>query len=118
MSGHESFKMEPGVKDQTVYDGLIATATDLHVKTIKDTKDSTSNSSLTLEQKRENHIMSENRRRALIRESFDDLVQHVPQLDESESRSEYAILLKTTNYIEHLRHENERLEKLKLDKGL
>lgn len=90
----------------------------VHVKNDPEAKGSGQNSSLTLEQKKENHIMSENRRRALIRASFDDLVKHVPQLDESESRSEYAILIKTTNYIEHLRSENERLEKLRLERNL
>lgn len=89
-----------------------------HVKTDQETKSAAQNTSLTLEQKKENHIMSENRRRALIRASFDDLVKHVPQLDESESRSEYAILVKTTNYIEHLRSENKRLEKLRLERNL
>lgn len=73
---------------------------------------------LTLEQKKTNHIMSENRRRNQIRSSFDRLVQLVPQLEESESRSEYAVLQKTADYIIQLRQENERLENLKHQRGL
>jgi heteromeric Ino2p/Ino4p transcription factor len=73
---------------------------------------------LTLKQKKENHIMSENRRRAQIRSTFDRLVELVPQLDASESRSELAILAKTSNYIEHLRSENKRLEKIQKERGL
>lgn len=90
----------------------------MHVKSDTDKNGTSGMPSLTLKQKKENHIMSENRRRALIRASFDDLVKQVPQLDESESRSEYSILVKTTNYIEHLRNENERLEKLKSERNL
>lgn len=78
----------------------------------------TSSSGLTLEQKKTNHIMSENRRRNQIRSSFDRLVELVPQLDSTESRSEYAILTKTANYIVQLRKENERLEQLKQDQAL
>lgn len=78
----------------------------------------TSGSGLTLEQKKTNHIQSENRRRNQIRSSFDRLVELVPQLDTTESRSEYAILTKTANYIVQLRKENERLEQLKRDRAL
>jgi heteromeric Ino2p/Ino4p transcription factor len=70
-------------------------------------------SGLTSEQKKLNHIESENRRRAMIRSSFDRLVELVPDLDESESRSELAILDKTSKYIEELRAENDRLEQLR-----
>jgi heteromeric Ino2p/Ino4p transcription factor len=49
----------------------------------------------------------------MIRSSFDRLVELVPDLDESESRSELAILDKTSKYIEELRAENDRLEQLR-----
>lgn len=79
---------------------------------------SSANWGLSLEQKKENHILSENRRRALIRSSFDRLVELVPQLETSENRSEYAVLTKTSRYIEHLRAENERLQRIKEERGL
>lgn len=90
----------------------------IKVKEENSARRQTSSSGLTLEQKKTNHIMSENRRRNQIRSSFDRLVQLVPQLDDKESRSEYAILTKTAKYIVQLREENERLEKLKTDRGL
>lgn len=79
----------------------------------EDDKGSLSRPVLTLEQKKINHIESENRRRAMIRSSFDRLVELVPDLDASENRSELVILDKTSKYIEQLRAENERLEELR-----
>lgn len=81
-------------------------------------KSNSGGSGLTIEQKKENHIMSENRRRAQIRSTFDKLVEIVPQLQESESRSELAVLTKTSNYIEHLRSEYERLQIIRKERGL
>lgn len=81
-------------------------------------KSNSGGSGLTLEQKKENHILSENRRRAQIRSTFDKLVKIVPQLQESESRSELAVLTKTSNYIEHLRSEYERLQTIRKQRGL
>ncbi|KAG0674228.1 hypothetical protein C6P40_000341 [Pichia californica] len=73
---------------------------------------------LTDEQKKANHILSETRRRNLIRSTYDKLVELVPQLDTSEKRAEHAVMTKTAAYIIELRQENERLEKLKLERGL
>lgn len=91
---------------------------DQNSKINKERKTKIINSALTLEQKKANHILSENRRRNQIRSTFDRLVELVPYLEISENRSEYAILTKTANYISELRKENERLEKLKLERGL
>lgn len=91
---------------------------DQNSKISKEKKTKIVNSALSLEQKKANHILSENRRRNQIRSTFDKLVELVPYLEISENRSEYAILTKTANYIIELRKENERLEKLKLERGL
>lgn len=79
----------------------------------KKKRPSSSVSLLTPEQRKENHINSENRRRAQIRSCFDELVKIVPDIDSTENRSELAILTKTANYIERLRSENAQLEKLR-----
>lgn len=68
---------------------------------------------LTDEQKKRNHIRSENRRRDRIRESFDILVELVPSLDPKEKRSEHVILTKTANYILELRERKRQLDLLK-----
>lgn len=68
-----------------------------------------SKSGLSLEEKKNNHIASENRRREQIRNAFDKLVDIVPELESHESRSELAVLQKTTAYLERLRQENEEL---------
>lgn len=95
-----------------------------HNSVVEGTSDENSNkrrplvTGLSLEQKKTNHILSENRRRAQIRSSFDKLVELVPQLDSNESRSEYAVLSKTADYISYLREENARLEELRISRGL
>lgn len=50
---------------------------------------------LTGTQKRENHVTSEQRRREILREYYDELVRLVPDLQESENRSEWQIYMKS-----------------------
>ncbi|GMM43536.1 Ino4 protein [Pichia kluyveri] len=73
---------------------------------------------LSEEQKKSNHIRSENRRRELIRSTFDKLVELVPDLEPKEGRSELIVLNKTSDFIKLLREENIRLRRLKDQKGL
>ncbi|KAI0462247.1 hypothetical protein LJB42_004335 [Komagataella kurtzmanii] len=61
------------------------------------------------EQKKINHIQSEQRRREQIRSTYDKLVDIVPDLTTKENRSELSILTKTSSYIRKLREENEGL---------
>lgn len=68
---------------------------------------------LTEEQRKKNHIRSENRRRDNIREKFDILVNLVPSLDPKENRSEHVILMKTAKYIEELREKKQQQDLLK-----
>lgn len=65
---------------------------------------------LSEEQRKQNHIKSETRRRDLIRGKFDELVDLVPTLTTSEKRAEFAILSKTGDYIEELRKRRRELE--------
>ncbi|KAH3665769.1 hypothetical protein OGAPHI_003957 [Ogataea philodendri] len=73
---------------------------------------------LSEEEKKLHHIRSENKRRDQIRSTFDSLVKVVPDLTESESRSEYAVLTKTSNYIRQLREENQKLLRVAQQQGL
>lgn len=80
-------------------------------------------------QVRVNHVSSEKRRREMIRSTYDDLVEMVPGLEATESRSELIIYLKTMAYLKWLYAKNKRLrdqaqsqgaisEQELLDKGL
>ncbi|AET39017.1 Ino4p Ecym_3542 [Eremothecium cymbalariae DBVPG len=62
-------------------------------------------------QKRVNHVTSEQRRREILREYYDRLVKIVPDLEESENRSEWQIYVKTKNYLHWLYTRNEQLRK-------
>ncbi|EDO17968.1 hypothetical protein Kpol_1054p15 [Vanderwaltozyma polyspora DSM 70294] len=53
-----------------------------------------------------NHVLSEKKRRELVRSIYDDLVDVVPDLTEKESRSEMIIYLKTINYLKWLYKRN------------
>ncbi|KAG7697849.1 hypothetical protein KL930_000096 [Ogataea haglerorum] len=73
---------------------------------------------LSEEEKKQHHIRSENKRREQIRSTFDSLVKVVPDLTESENRSEYAVLSKTSNYIRQLRGDNQRLLQIAKERGI
>lgn len=60
-------------------------------------------------QVRVNHVSSEKRRREMIRATYDDLVQMVPGLELTESRSELIIYLKTMSYLRWLYTKNKKL---------
>ncbi|CAL9734754.1 protein Ino4p [Monosporozyma servazzii] len=60
-------------------------------------------------QVRVNHVSSEKRRREMIRSTYDDLVEMVPGLEATESRSELIIYLKTMAYLKWLYAKNKRL---------
>ncbi|ODV84014.1 hypothetical protein CANARDRAFT_191071, partial [[Candida] arabinofermentans NRRL YB-2248] len=82
-------------------------------------KKSTSNGKqLSEEEKKKHHIRSEHKRREQIRSTFDNLVEVVPELNENESRSELAILTKTSNYIKELKLKNETLIEVARLKGI
>ncbi|SCU81405.1 LAMI_0B06084g1_1 [Lachancea mirantina] len=72
---------------------------------------------LSEDQKRFNHVSSEQRRRQAMREAYDQLVDAVPDLTLEERRSELMIYAKTTRYLrwlyaqnKALRHECSRLQ--------
>ncbi|KAJ6260211.1 hypothetical protein Dda_4435 [Drechslerella dactyloides] len=60
-------------------------------------------------QKRENHIQSEQKRRNLIREGFDDLCNLVPEL-RGGGYSKSAILIHAANFLEQLEEGNKTLQ--------
>ncbi|KAJ2581185.1 Transcription factor [Coemansia sp. RSA 1836] len=64
---------------------------------------------LTEDEKKANHIASEQKRRQNIRTGYDQLIQIVPTLTPSQ-RSEALILQKTVEYIKYLLMEREILE--------
>ncbi|KAJ2717019.1 Transcription factor [Coemansia spiralis] len=71
---------------------------------------------LTEEEKKVNHIASEQKRRQNIRTGYDQLIQIVPTLTPSQ-RSEALILQKTVEYIKYLLMEREILEGQLTDVG-
>lgn len=64
---------------------------------------------LSVDQVRENHVISEKKRREIIRSIYDELVEIVPDLKEAENRSELVIYMKTINYIKWLYKKNASL---------
>jgi len=71
---------------------------------------------LSEEQKRENHIRSEQKRRTLIKEGFDDLCELVPAL-RSGGYSKSTMLNLAATWLEELLADNESLEKQLADLG-
>ncbi|KAJ1722977.1 Transcription factor [Coemansia erecta] len=71
---------------------------------------------LTEDEKKANHIASEQKRRQNIRTGYDQLIQIVPTLTPSQ-RSEALILQKTVEYIKYLLMEREILEGQVSDAG-
>lgn len=71
---------------------------------------------LSSDQVRKNHVVSEQRRRELVRAVYDDLVEIVPDLEPSERRSEILIYLKTINHLQWLYRRNSYLRKLLTEK--
>ncbi|GMM37232.1 Ino4 protein [Saccharomycopsis crataegensis] len=67
---------------------------------------------LSEEEKKSRHIASEKKRRETIRLAFDRIVDLVPNLTPSESRTEVAVLTKSAAFIDELRSENQRLLQL------
>ncbi|CCF57147.1 hypothetical protein KAFR_0C01540 [Kazachstania africana CBS 2517] len=64
---------------------------------------------LSEDQVRLNHVSSEKKRREIVRATYDEMVNLVPDLQKDESRSELVIYLKTIKYIKWLRKRNELL---------
>ncbi|KAL3229802.1 Protein INO4 [Nakaseomyces bracarensis] len=71
----------------------------------------TKSNKLTEGQVRINHVVSEQKRRELIRALYDELVEIVPDLLPKENRSEMVIYLKTANYLRWLYKRNAELRK-------
>lgn len=67
---------------------------------------------LTADEKKANHIASEQKRRHAIREGFDKITAIVPDLDKSQGRSEATVLTETVKFLHNLIDENEALTKL------
>lgn len=63
---------------------------------------------MTEQEKKNNHIASEQKRRAAIREGFDRLTELVPGL-EGQGRSESIVLSKTVDFIRSKLREREEL---------
>ncbi|KAJ9152103.1 hypothetical protein NKR23_g2679 [Pleurostoma richardsiae] len=66
---------------------------------------------LTEEEKKQNHIASEQKRRQAIREGFDRLTELVPGL-EGQGRSEGLVLKRTVEYMREQLEERRRLVQL------
>lgn len=66
---------------------------------------------LTPAEKKANHIQSEQKRRQVIRDAFDELTTIVPGLGRSQSKSEAIVLKKTVDYIHQQQQERLSLEK-------
>ncbi|KAH0544862.1 hypothetical protein FGG08_001091 [Glutinoglossum americanum] len=66
---------------------------------------------LTEEQKRSNHIMSEQKRRNLIKQGFDDLCELVPDL-KGGGYSKSAVLLQSADWLENLLKGNDLLRNI------
>ncbi|SCU78996.1 LANO_0A04742g1_1 [Lachancea nothofagi CBS 11611] len=84
----------------------------------KKRKRATRESSLSEDQKRQNHVSSEQRRRQAMRQTYDTLVEMVPDLTASQSRSEMQIYARSYNYLAWLYERNRLLrEELKQKTG-
>ncbi|KAK9237527.1 hypothetical protein V1525DRAFT_403853 [Lipomyces kononenkoae] len=64
---------------------------------------------LTLEEKKANHIVSEQKRRQAIRDGFDRLTEIVPGLTRSQGRSEAIVLQKTVAFLKNELEEHRNL---------
>jgi len=64
---------------------------------------------LSSEEKRANHIASEQKRRQAIREGFDRLTEVVPGLGKNQGRSEAIVLDRTIEYLKELIDERKML---------
>ncbi|CDR44231.1 CYFA0S14e01112g1_1 [Cyberlindnera fabianii] len=64
---------------------------------------------LTDEEKKRHHIESEHKRRQAIRDAFLKLAIMVPDLKESDSRSEQLVMDRTSEHLVRLYEENEEL---------
>jgi hypothetical protein len=66
---------------------------------------------LTEAQKRSNHILSEQKRRNLIKRGFDDLHDLVPEIRNG-GQSKSGILTETANFLEKIIEDNKTFQKL------
>ncbi|KAK9459621.1 uncharacterized protein V1516DRAFT_687355 [Lipomyces oligophaga] len=72
---------------------------------------------LTAEEKKANHIASEQKRRQAIRDGFDKLTDIVPGLTKSQGRSEAIVLQKTLEYLKQELQRNQQLTQQVQDLG-
>lgn len=66
---------------------------------------------------KQNHVTSEKRRREIVRNIYDELVNLIPDLTEKENRSELMIYTKSINYIRWLYAKNKRLRLQLIEKN-
>ncbi|SCU80572.1 LADA_0B08350g1_1 [Lachancea dasiensis] len=77
----------------------------------KGTKRSAREAALSEDQKRQNHVSCEQRRRQAMRETYDTLVEVVPDLTTDHRRSEMQIYARSYNYLVWLYQRNQELRK-------
>ncbi|KAF2839347.1 hypothetical protein M501DRAFT_905306, partial [Patellaria atrata CBS 101060] len=85
--------------------------------TSSDSKASADKPRLTEQEKKNNHIASEQKRRQAIREGFDRLANIVPGM-EGQGRSEAVVLQATIEFMKQQLEEREELMKSCKDKGI
>ena len=66
---------------------------------------------LTPEEKKQNHILSEKKRRESIRNGFVTLTELVPGLTPARSKSEALVLRATVDYLDQLHEEGDNLDR-------
>jgi len=74
-------------------------------------------SRLTDKQKKQNHIVSEQKRRQAIREGFDQLADLVPGM-QGQGRSEATVLQATVEYLRKLLGQKDKLRRIALARGM
>jgi hypothetical protein len=89
--------------DYLMLDSESASAKEMSPKNVKKKREL-----LTTEQKKANHVNSEQRRRSNIRNGFQTLSDYIPNLAGS-NHSKSTVLSRACEYIEFLKTENERL---------
>ncbi|KAG0330894.1 hypothetical protein BG004_001912 [Podila humilis] len=114
-SGRESQERHNSVSDGSVSDSGLSTAANGNGNVNGNGSASTTTKRkpykelLTEEEKRANHIASEQKRRNTIRNGFKDMTELIPDLKDLNS-SKSTILFKAVDFIKHLEHRNRILQ--------
>ncbi|KAF3914264.1 hypothetical protein AA313_de0207484 [Arthrobotrys entomopaga] len=108
-SSSSSPRPKPRSKSIVTRDDLVSPTTGTSKQKKKKKPKGPKRENLSEAQKRENHIQSEQKRRNLIREGFDDLCNLVPEL-RGGGYSKSAILIHAANFLEQLEDGNKALQ--------